>query len=163
LEKARKRVKRGNKVCVHVGHIPILKSGTRISSVVLYSDKATSRALKPSPISRAESLSQSESSSLSHRVIDRRTVVRYAVRPAIRFPFGVGLVQTAATQAKPRRGLICRHCGKQIRLSATFLKRERNIAIAPTVDPALYSRVLPARCRHCHREAIYAVDQIIDL
>ena len=63
MEKSRKRVKRGNKVCVHVGHIPILNPVP--GSPVLHSDKATSRALKPSPISRAESLSQSESS--SHR------------------------------------------------------------------------------------------------
>ena len=59
--------------------------------------------------------------------------------------------------------IICRHSGKPIRLSPTFVNGELKIAIAPTLDPALYSRVLPARCRHCHREAIYAVDQIIDL
>jgi ribosomal protein S27E len=72
-------------------------------------------------------------------------------------------MQTAATHAKPRRGVICRHCGKPIRLSATLLKRELNITIAPTLDPALYSRVFPVRCRHCHKEAIYALDQIADL
>jgi len=57
------------------------------------------------------------------------------------------------------RGVSCRRCGKPIRLSASLLKRE---AALKGAEPSqeLSSRVFPARCRRCHAEAVFALDQI---
>ena len=61
------------------------------------------------------------------------------------------------------RGVFCRHCGKPIHLSASFLKRETAIKQneSELVD-GLYSKTFLARCRRCHREAIYSLAQIVD-
>ena len=59
------------------------------------------------------------------------------------------------------RGVSCRRCGKPIRLSASLLKREAALRSAEA-SQELSSRVFPARCRRCHAEAIFALDQIAD-
>ena len=61
------------------------------------------------------------------------------------------------------RCVYCRSCGKAIRLSASFIKRE--IAIKQNEQTSIQefsSRVFPARCRSCHEEAIYTLNQILD-
>jgi hypothetical protein len=61
------------------------------------------------------------------------------------------------------RGVYCRFCGKAIRLSASFIKRET--AIRQNEQNSLQelsSRVFPARCRNCREEAIYTLSQISD-
>ena len=61
------------------------------------------------------------------------------------------------------RGVYCRFCGKPIRLSASFIKRETAIKKDEQDSiQELSSRVFPARCRTCHEEAIYTLSQILD-
>jgi hypothetical protein len=71
-------------------------------------------------------------------------------------------MQSAAIQAR-NRGVSCRHCGKLIRLSASLLKRETELKKDDHPDQQLQTKVFPARCRACHTEGIYTVDQIVDL
>jgi cytochrome c5 len=72
-------------------------------------------------------------------------------------------MQSAAIQIR-NRGVSCRHCGKPIRLSDSLLRRETQpTKDQPLSDQQLQTKVFPARCRACHAEAIYTVDQIIDL
>jgi len=72
-------------------------------------------------------------------------------------------MQAAATQAR-NRGVSCRHCGKPIRLSASLLQRETTLKKDdPHPDQQMQTKVFPARCRACHAEGIYTVDQIVDL
>jgi cytochrome c5 len=72
-------------------------------------------------------------------------------------------MQSAAIQVR-NRGVSCRHCGKPIRLSASLLKRETELKKdQPDADQQLQTKVFPARCRVCHAEGIYTVDQIVDL
>lgn len=69
----------------------------------------------------------------------------------------------AATTRAKCRGIYCRYCGKPIRLSASFIKRERAIKQnEPSFTQELSSSVFSARCRGCHEEAIYTLSQIVD-
>ena len=62
------------------------------------------------------------------------------------------------------RVISCQHCGKPIRLSPSMLKREANIKQGElSFDQGLQSRVFTVRCRHCHKEAIYSLNQITDI
>ena len=62
------------------------------------------------------------------------------------------------------RGVACRHCGKPVRLSASLLRREAemNHLESDSDHQQLHTRVFPARCRACHQEGIYALDEIIE-
>ncbi len=61
------------------------------------------------------------------------------------------------------RGVYCRFCGKAIRLSASFIKREAAIKQNELASIQEFSsRVFPVRCRSCHEEAIYTLSQILD-
>jgi thymidine kinase len=61
------------------------------------------------------------------------------------------------------RGVYCRFCAKPIRLSASFIKRERAIERNEQASILeLSSRVFAARCRSCHEEAIYTLSQVLD-
>jgi hypothetical protein len=72
-------------------------------------------------------------------------------------------MQSAAIQVR-NRGVSCRHCGKPIRLSASLLRRESELKKdEPPANQQLQTKVFPMRCHACHAEAIYTVDQIIDL
>jgi hypothetical protein len=72
-------------------------------------------------------------------------------------------MQSAAIQIR-NRGVSCRNCGRPIRLSAALLQRETELKKEqPPADQQLQTKVFPARCRACHVEAIYTVDQITDL
>lgn len=69
-----------------------------------------------------------------------------------------------ATTQETFRGVTCRHCGKPVRLSASILRREAELNRAETSkeEVLLHTRVFPARCRACHEEGIYALEEIID-
>jgi thymidine kinase len=68
-----------------------------------------------------------------------------------------------ATTQETVRGVVCRHCGKPIRLSATILRREAELNRAQKGSEEvllLQTRVFPARCRACHEEHIYVLEEI---
>jgi hypothetical protein len=72
-----------------------------------------------------------------------------------------------AAVAKPAqfRGVLCRHCGKPIRIPGIVLRKDcesQGQQDATDTRFQLVSRVFVLRCRSCEREAIYAINQIID-
>lgn len=72
---------------------------------------------------------------------------------------------SAAAMSAHYRGVVCRHCGKPIRIPGIVLRKDRECQ--EQHDPAdthfhLVSRVFVLRCRSCEREAIYAINQIVD-
>jgi cytochrome c5 len=69
-----------------------------------------------------------------------------------------------AMQEEKRRGVHCKHCGKAVRLSHSLVRREEAIKQNESaVHQDLQSRVFPVRCKMCHSESIYSVNQIVDL
>jgi hypothetical protein len=61
------------------------------------------------------------------------------------------------------RGVACRHCGKPVRLSNSLLRREADLNCGDTDSGQhLHTRVFPSRCRACHQEGIYALDEIVE-
>jgi len=72
---------------------------------------------------------------------------------------------SAASSAQRARGVLCRHCGKPVRIPAIVLRKDSEIQGHRDSDDAqfhLISRVFVLRCRSCERESIYAIDQIVD-
>lgn len=69
----------------------------------------------------------------------------------------------SAFQAKIR-GILCQYCGRPIRLSKAILKREVTIKQEEkSFGEELRSRVFTVRCRVCHEEGIYSLNQITDV
>jgi hypothetical protein len=70
------------------------------------------------------------------------------------------------SSSKHFRGVLCRHCGKPARIPNLVLRKDSEIhGEHVNNDDAhfqLISRVFVLRCRSCEREAIYAMDQIVD-
>jgi hypothetical protein len=63
------------------------------------------------------------------------------------------------------RGVLCRHCGKPVRIPKIVLRKDYENHGQHSADDShfqLISRVFVLRCRSCEREAIYAIDQIVD-
>ena len=63
------------------------------------------------------------------------------------------------------RGVVCRHCGKPIRIPGIVLRKDtecRGDHDANDTHFHLVSKVFVLRCRACEREAIYAINQIVD-
>lgn len=63
------------------------------------------------------------------------------------------------------RGVLCRHCGKPVRIPNIVLRKDtenRGHHDANDAEFHLISRVFILRCRSCERESIYAIDQIVD-
>jgi hypothetical protein len=63
------------------------------------------------------------------------------------------------------RGVLCRHCGKPVRIPGIVLRKDNECH--GQHDPndeqfRLISRVFVLRCRSCERESIYAINQIVD-
>jgi hypothetical protein len=58
------------------------------------------------------------------------------------------------------RGVICRYCGRPMRLSSLFIKREMAIKHDDTKIELLHSKVFPKRCRNCLKEGLYNLEQI---
>ena len=63
------------------------------------------------------------------------------------------------------RGVLCRHCGKPVRIPSIVSRKERAYLgqhEANDEQSLLVSRVFVLRCRACERESIYAINQIVD-
>jgi hypothetical protein len=72
---------------------------------------------------------------------------------------------SAAATAQRFRGVLCRHCGKPVRIPAIVLRKDSEHQGHPDANDAqfhLISRVFVLRCRSCERESIYAINQIVD-
>ena len=65
-------------------------------------------------------------------------------------------IMTTAT-GSTFRGVICKHCGKPVRLSLALLKRKET-----NPEAELFTKVLPARCKSCRRESLYSLEEIIE-
>lgn len=71
----------------------------------------------------------------------------------------------AVARAAQFRGVLCRHCGKPVRVPGIVLRKDSESQGLNDADDArfqLVSRVFVLRCRNCEREAIYAINQIVD-
>lgn len=69
------------------------------------------------------------------------------------------------TPSQQFRGVLCRHCGKPVRVPKIVLRKDHEIQDHRSSDDVrfqLVSRVFVLRCRSCERESIYAIDQIVD-
>jgi len=63
------------------------------------------------------------------------------------------------------RAVLCRHCGKPIRVPALVLRREAEalgLTDSGDIHYQLVSRVFNVRCRSCERESVYSINQIVD-
>ena len=63
------------------------------------------------------------------------------------------------------RGVLCRHCGKPVRIPSLVSKKENAYLGKHEENDSqflLVSRVFVLRCRACERESIYAINQIVD-
>jgi len=63
------------------------------------------------------------------------------------------------------RGVLCRHCGKPVRIPGIVLRKDSECHGRHDANDEqfrLVSRVFVLRCRSCEREAIYAINQIVD-
>ncbi len=63
------------------------------------------------------------------------------------------------------RGVLCRRCGKPVRLPELVTKREAASHVHHDANDAefhLVSKVFVLRCRACSKESIYALNQIVD-
>lgn len=71
----------------------------------------------------------------------------------------------AAAPVKQFRGVLCRHCGKPVRVPGIVLRKDSESQGHRDTDDMhfhLVSRVFVLRCRSCEREAIYSINQIVD-
>jgi hypothetical protein len=63
------------------------------------------------------------------------------------------------------RAVVCRHCGKHIRVPALVSRRESafsGLTDSGDIHYQLISRVFNVRCRCCERESVYSINQIVD-
>ena len=63
------------------------------------------------------------------------------------------------------RGVLCRHCGKPVRIPGIVLRKDSECQGQHDRNDThfhLISKVFVLRCRACEREAIYAINQIVD-
>jgi hypothetical protein len=63
------------------------------------------------------------------------------------------------------RGVLCRHCGKPVRIPRIVSQKENEVHGQREPGDThfhLVSRVFVLRCRSCERESIYAINQIVD-
>jgi hypothetical protein len=63
------------------------------------------------------------------------------------------------------RGVLCRHCGKPVRVPKIVLRKDSENHGHRTSEDShfqLISRVFVLRCRSCEKESIYGIDQIVD-
>jgi ribosomal protein S27E len=63
------------------------------------------------------------------------------------------------------RAVVCRHCGKPIRVPALVTRREsefHGLSDSGSTEYQLISRVFNVRCRSCERESVYSINQIVD-
>jgi hypothetical protein len=70
----------------------------------------------------------------------------------------------AVAKSAQFRGVLCRHCGKPVRVPGIVLRKdsESHGTDSNNAEFHLVSRVFVLRCRSCERESIYAINQIVD-
>jgi hypothetical protein len=71
----------------------------------------------------------------------------------------------AVAKAAHFRGVLCRYCGKPVRVPATVLRKDSASHMKHEGNEAqfhLVSKVFVLRCRSCERESIYAMSEIVD-
>lgn len=75
------------------------------------------------------------------------------------------LFMSVTSPTQSFRGVLCRHCGKPVRIPDIVLRKDNEAHGKPQTDEAqfqLISRVFVLRCRSCERESIYSISQIVD-
>ena len=71
----------------------------------------------------------------------------------------------AVAKSAQFRGVLCRHCGKPVRVPGIVLRKDNEShgsQDSNDVQFHLVSRVFVLRCRSCERESIYSISQIVD-
>jgi len=71
----------------------------------------------------------------------------------------------AVAKSAQFRGVLCRHCGKPVRVPGIVLRKDSESNVPRDTNDAqfhLVSRVFVLRCRSCERESIYSISQIVD-
>jgi hypothetical protein len=74
-------------------------------------------------------------------------------------------MSAAAVASEHFRGVLCRRCGKPVRVPEMVSKRESASHLPHDSEDTQYhlvSRVFVLRCRACQKESIYAINQIVD-
>lgn len=72
---------------------------------------------------------------------------------------------SAETMHQHFRGVHCRRCGKPVRVPALVMKNESASLAQTSEDTPQYrltSQVFVLRCRSCHKESVYSINQIED-
>jgi len=72
---------------------------------------------------------------------------------------------SAETVSQNFRGVLCRRCGKPVRVPSLVMKHDsecRGQHDSGDTHYHLISRVFVLRCRSCEKESIYAINQIVD-
>src|SRR5580704_5277832 len=79
---------------------------------------------------------------------------------------GVSPMSSDTTLQANFRGVLCRHCGKPVRVPNSVMRKESASQGRPEGDDSgtfhLISRVFVLRCRSCEKESVYAINQIVD-
>jgi len=73
----------------------------------------------------------------------------------------------AVASSQHFRGVLCRHCGKPVRVPGIVQRKDTECQGHRDHDSQdthfhLISKVFVLRCRSCEREGIYAINQIVD-
>jgi len=71
----------------------------------------------------------------------------------------------AVSSSQHFRGVLCRHCGKAVRVPGIVLRKDTECQGEHDTGDThfhLISKVFVLRCRACQREGIYAMNQIVD-
>jgi hypothetical protein len=71
----------------------------------------------------------------------------------------------ATAVAKNFRGVLCRRCGKPVRVPALVSQKDSESHThqdSSEMQYQLVSRVFVLRCRSCEKESVYAINQIVD-
>jgi len=74
-------------------------------------------------------------------------------------------MSAAAVTAQNFRGVLCRRCGKPVRIPEMVSKRESASHHPQDSEDTQYhlvSQVFVLRCRACQKESVYALNQIVD-
>lgn len=75
------------------------------------------------------------------------------------------MAAVAVAKSAHFRGVLCRHCGKPVRVPGIVLRKDSEYHGQHDQHDThfhLISKVFVLRCRSCEREAIYAISQIVD-
>jgi len=71
----------------------------------------------------------------------------------------------AVSSTQHFRGVLCRHCGKPVRIPGIVLRKDSECQAQHDDSDThfhLISKVFVLRCRSCQKEGIYAMNQITD-